>query len=134
MPRWSMGTFSLVILAGLSTGSPGVSAVWWSPELDISGPEQAEEALNETAPLAGGEALTLHNAGQERPVTTCSGYLDAKADGFGSTNNFEYAKEGAFVERCYVLRALQSIRPAPELSGRRGVDTADGGGSACAFV
>ena len=112
MAPTSVKALALVLLAGLPMIPAEDSSVWWSPDLGISASEQAKAALNQPVLLSEGAPLTLHKAGEEKTVGTCSEYLNAKTEGFGATNNFDYSQEGRFIQRCYALRVLENVEPA----------------------
>lgn len=118
---------SCALLAVSSLGVMGGKAerseipVWWSPSLQLASLKDIPQKLQEPVDMGSNPpGIELRNAEQQTVrVFTCSQYLETIGHGFFASTSYDEAVEGAFVDRCYLLRDLQHIKPAMRSYVRR---------------
>lgn len=122
---WAAAIPALLVFAVFAllnaTAIPREIPVWWSPRLHLASLKEIPQKLQEPVDMAGNEpGLELTNEQDQRlRVFTCSQYLDAVGNGFFPATQYDADMESFFVDRCYVLRDLQHVRPATRSYVRR---------------
>ena len=89
----------------------GVAQVTWSPDLRLNSQADIPNAISTPLPDIS-TGVTYTNGVADRTIRTCQDYLNSVRAGFYPKDNLETRLAGSFVFRCYVLRDLQSAKPA----------------------
>jgi hypothetical protein len=129
--RWKIVVLAAVVLVpgvqALMRHTTGLSAprsqgsavdqsllVTWTPALRLSAPTEIPSRLT-TRVTPDGVTLTqvgFKRDARKRTVTTCAGYLAAIGEGYFPLTSYEQGLAYPFTRDCYLLRDLQSARPA----------------------